>query len=227
MMVNLRDSGHPIFRGTSTLDRGPLKSKGSKKSTHYKGDPATAELLFRIIHSVRQLSICGAVSDWCKELAHQISDPSSSSTGKLVADVNDESESKVVPTAVSILTNSPFINVPVQGNVMRQHKERFENLPEDIRVSKTGDDAGFIRKVSREQYFVTIHHIALAGFGYAGSCREFLSPRDDQRSKLKGWIRGNTKLGQCWTSRSQITWNVLELKSRLIPWTTMDLNPGL
>ena len=37
------------------------------------GDPATAELLFRIIISVNQLSIHGAVSDWCEEFAQQIS----------------------------------------------------------------------------------------------------------------------------------------------------------
>ena len=41
---------------------------------------------------------------------------------------------------------------------------------------------------------MTIHDIALAGFGCAGSCREYKSPRDDERSKPKGWIRWNTKI---------------------------------
>ena len=64
MMINLRESAHPLFRGTSALFRGALKSKGGGKlSTHYNGDPATAELLFRIIISVCQLSIYGAVAD--------------------------------------------------------------------------------------------------------------------------------------------------------------------
>ena len=44
--------------------------------------------------------------------------------------MNDKSESKVAPTVVSILTHSPLINDPVQGNLVRQHKGIFEHLPE-------------------------------------------------------------------------------------------------
>ena len=193
-MVNLRKSGHPLIRGTSALSRGSLKSKGcGKTSIHYSGDPATAELSFRInfpsISSVSpeqyRIGVKNTLSR-CQIL-------SSSSTGKLVAEVNDESESKVEPSVVSILPNSLVINVPVLGNLVRQHKETFENFPEDIRVSKACDDAGFVRVVSRGQYFVTIHDIELAGFGCAGSCGENTSRRGDERSKPKGWIRGNTK----------------------------------
>ena len=35
----------------------------------------------------------------------------------------------------------------------------------------------------------------LTGFGYAGSCREYTSPRNDERSTPKGWIRGDTNIG--------------------------------
>ena len=36
MMVTLAESGHPVFRATSPLSRGRLKSKGSGKlSMHY------------------------------------------------------------------------------------------------------------------------------------------------------------------------------------------------
>ena len=55
------------------------------RSIHYNGNPATAELLLRIIMSVNQLSISGAVADWCGEFVQQISDPCSSGTGKLGA----------------------------------------------------------------------------------------------------------------------------------------------
>ena len=63
----------------------------------YKGESATAELLVRIIDSVNQLSIFGAVSDWCEEFAQQISDPYSSSTGELVAELNGEAGSASHP----------------------------------------------------------------------------------------------------------------------------------
>ena len=73
MMVNVSESKHFVFRGTNALSRGSLKNKGSgKTSIHDNCHPATAELLFRIIISVNQLSIYGAVADWCEELAQQI-----------------------------------------------------------------------------------------------------------------------------------------------------------
>ena len=55
------------------------------------------------------------------------------------------------------------------------------------------DDPGFIRKVSRVQYFVAIHDTHLAGFGCTGSCRELTFPRDDKRSKPT--IRGSRRIG--------------------------------
>ena len=126
---------------------------------------AVLVLLFRIIISVNQLSVYGAISDWCEELAQYLSDPHSTSTRILVAELNDESESRVAPNVVSILTNPLWINVPVQGDSLRRHNERFEHLPEDIRISKASEDAGFMRNVSRGQCFVTIHDIQLAGLG--------------------------------------------------------------
>ena len=78
---------------------------------------------------------------------------------------------------------------------MRQHNQRFEHLPDDIRVSTAGEDAGFMRKVSWEQWFVTIHDIWLAGLGRVGSCRENTALQDEERSQPKGWIRGNTEVG--------------------------------
>ena len=80
-------------------------------------------VVFRIIISVNQLSIYGAVADWCEELAQQISDHSSLSTGHLVAKVKDDSESKGAPTVVSILTKAHLINVPARGNSVQQYRK--------------------------------------------------------------------------------------------------------
>ena len=108
------------------MDRGPLKSKGGgKTSIHDNGDSATAELLSRIIISVNQLSIYGAVSERCEELFQQISAPPSSSTGKMVAELNDESESRVAPNVVSIITNPPLINAPVQGKPVASTRRKI------------------------------------------------------------------------------------------------------
>ena len=59
-MENLSSGGHPIFRATSALDRGQLKSKeGGKLSIHFCEDEPTIETIFRDVVSANQLSITG------------------------------------------------------------------------------------------------------------------------------------------------------------------------
>ena len=68
MMIAFSESGHPVFRATSPLSRGTLKSKGGGKlSIHFCADEGTIETVFRTSISVNQLSICGAVSDLREE----------------------------------------------------------------------------------------------------------------------------------------------------------------
>ena len=45
----------------------------------------------------------------------------------------------------------------------------------------------------RGQYFTTLDDAELDKLG--GSCRENILRGDDKLSKIKGWIRGNTKIG--------------------------------
>ena len=68
MMIRFGESGHPVFRATSPLSRGTLKSKGGVKlSIHFCADGDTIETVFRTNISVNQLSIYGAVSDLREE----------------------------------------------------------------------------------------------------------------------------------------------------------------
>ena len=67
-MLTFAESTHPVFRSTSPLSRGELKSKGGGKlSIHYCADPGTIETVFRTIVSVTQLSLYGAVAEMCEE----------------------------------------------------------------------------------------------------------------------------------------------------------------
>ena len=67
MMLKFGESRHPVFRATSPLSRGTLKSKGGwKLSIHFCAGEGTIET-FRTMISVNQLSIYGAVSDLCDE----------------------------------------------------------------------------------------------------------------------------------------------------------------
>ena len=55
MMLELGESGHPVFRATRPLSRGQLKSKGGGKlSIHYCADLDTIKTVFRAIISVNQ-----------------------------------------------------------------------------------------------------------------------------------------------------------------------------
>ena len=50
MLLELAESGCPIFRATNPLSRGKLKSKGhGKLSIHFAADQETIETVFRII----------------------------------------------------------------------------------------------------------------------------------------------------------------------------------
>ena len=68
MLLLFAESGHPIFRSTTPLSRGQLKSKGKGKvSIHFTADQDTIDTIYRIILSVNQLSVYGAVAAISKE----------------------------------------------------------------------------------------------------------------------------------------------------------------
>ena len=57
MLHNFKDSGHPIFRCTSPLEREQLMSKGEGKTTiHFNGSTENIELLLQMVISVNQPS---------------------------------------------------------------------------------------------------------------------------------------------------------------------------
>ena len=125
MMIDFRESGHFEITGTRTFFRGARKSKGGgTTSIRYDAEPATAELLLRIISSVNQLSIYGAALDWCQELAQQIADHSPSGTGNLLAEVNNDTASKVAPADVSVLTRPPMVASPRKLGAATQRENR-------------------------------------------------------------------------------------------------------
>ena len=69
MLLEFAESGHPTFHATTPLSRSILRSKGyGKLSMHFSADCPTIETVFRIIISVNQLSIYGAVAAICEEL---------------------------------------------------------------------------------------------------------------------------------------------------------------
>ena len=66
MVQRFKETGHPVFESSSALSRGILKKRG-KNTIHFNEDSTNTELLFQIIHSAKQLSIYGAVANWCQQ----------------------------------------------------------------------------------------------------------------------------------------------------------------
>ena len=185
MLLEFAESGHPIFRATTPLSRGQLKSKGrGKLSIHFTADQDTVDTIYRIILSVNQLSVYGAVAAICEEFeSHQ-----------------DGSGEPEILMGQSIVLGEIKAEVPLQNEnplnhqiLWQQHIERIESLSPESKVSRFCKEAGFMRIVEVGQYFVKdtcdfrqFHSVA---------CREYTLPRDEPASQPKGWIQGNMRIG--------------------------------
>ena len=195
MMIIFRESGHPVFRATSPLSRGTLKSKGGGKlSIHFCADGDTMETVFLTIISVNQLTIYGAVSDVCEEYT-----TCQTKTERRV--LARQSDPLFEPAKLLIRTPRPSIEIPAQENSLHKYKERVERLPQQDRLIKICTDARFLETVEVGQYFMTKHTGELSQIAEPMTCREYTLPRNEKSTDPKGWIRGNTKIGPYWESQ--------------------------
>ena len=184
MLLEFAESGCPIFRATTPLSRGQLKSKGhGKLSIHYAADQETIETIFRIIVFANQLSLYGAVANMCEEFeSHQ-----------------DRSKQPDVLMGQSIVLSEIKAEVPLENDILshqnlilQRYEERIKLLSQENKVSKFCMDAGFIHVVEIGQYFMTKYN----GEQFcAKACCEYTLPRNDESSQPKGWIQGNTRIG--------------------------------
>ena len=78
-----------------------------------------------------------------------------------------------------------------QDLLLQQYGERIEKLSQQDKLSKFCMDAGFLNVVEIGQYFMTKD---TGEQFYAVACREYTLPSDDEASKRRGWIQGNTKI---------------------------------
>ena len=186
MLLEIAESGHPTFRATTPLSRGILKSNGrGKLSIHFAADGDTTETIYRIILSVNQLSVYGAVAAVCEEFeGHQ--------------DRSGEPEILMCQTIVlgEVKAEAPLHNEnPMNDQIIwQQYTQQVDSLSPENRLSKFCKEAGFMRVVEVGQYFVTRDTDDIRQF-QSVACREYTLPRDDQASQPKGWIQGNMRIG--------------------------------
>ena len=143
-MLNFAESGHPVFRASSALERGEFKSNGKGvKSILFNGCDDTIELILRTVVSVNQLSVCGAVPDFCGK-------PARNSRGTRKPAANDNLEEMVIPT--EFLTAGPIshTDAEVQGNLLRKYEQIFADFPEQEKLTKLCSNAGFSNNIEKE-----------------------------------------------------------------------------
>ena len=186
MLLEFAESGHPTFRATTPLSRGILKSKGhGKLSIHFAADVDTVDTIYRIILSVNQLSVYGAVAAVCEEFeSHQ-----------------DRSGEPEILMGQSIVLGEVKAEAPLQNEnpmndqiIWQQYIQQVESLSPENKVSKFCKEAGFMRVVEVGQYFVTKNTGSLTQYRSV-ACRECTLPRHDPASQAKGWIQGNMRIG--------------------------------
>ena len=186
MLLEFAESGHPTFRATTPLSRGKLKSKGrGKLSIHFTADQDTVDTIYRIILSVNQLSVYGAVATICEEFEfHQ-----------------DGSGEPDVLMGQSIVLGEIKAEIPLQNEnssnhqiLWQQYMERIESLSPESKVSRFCMEAGFLRIVEVGQYFMTKDTGDFRQFRSV-ACREYTLRRDDPASQPKRWIQGNMRIG--------------------------------
>ena len=188
MLLEFAESDCPIFRDTSPLSRGRLKSKGhGQLSMHYAADLETIETIFRIFVSAKQLSIYGAVAEMCEEYEtiHE-------RTGRPV--VMEQSSCSFVQSVIK--TEVPLdCDDPAKKDLpLQQFGERIEKLSQQDKLSKFCMDAGFLNVAEIGHYFMTKDTAEFSQI-HAVACREYTLPREEGASQPKGWIQGNTKIG--------------------------------
>ena len=97
---------------------------------------------------------------------------------------------------VEILTQPPLAetqaNEEQQGNLLQEYEQRFEKLPEDQKLSTLCSKAG-LTPVEIGHFFFALQ--SPREVGNQPLCREFSMPRDQEGTRIKGWIQSNVRFG--------------------------------
>ena len=143
-MLEFGESRHPVFRATSPLSRGQLKSKGGGKlSIHYCADLDTMKTVFRTITSVNQLSLYGAVAEMCKEY-----ETFHDRTGQPV--MEGQPSSSFVPSVIKTEVPLDCDDRAHKDLLLQKFGERIEKLSQQDKLSKFCMDAGFLNVVESD-----------------------------------------------------------------------------
>ena len=79
-----------------------------------------------------------------------------------------------------------------QGNLLQEYEQRFEKFSEDQELSRLCSEAG-LRLVEVGQFFHALP--SPRGKENQSLCRKCSMPRDQEGTRIKGWIQSNVRFG--------------------------------
>ena len=186
MLLEFAKSGHPIFRATTLLSRGKLKSKGKwKVSIHFSAEPDTIDTIYRIF------SLCQSVQFI-----------STGQSQRYVMNMKATQTARGKPVILegqSIVLGEVKVGVSAQEEpedsniVLQKYFQQVQRFSVEDRLSKFCKEAGFMSVVEVGQHIVTRN--ASEFLLRSVVCREYTLLRDDPVYEGKGWIQGNLRIG--------------------------------
>ena len=189
MLIKVGESGHPVFRATSPLSRGQLKSKGGGKlSIHYCADQETIETVShnylckpaqslrssrRNVWRVRNLSRSNGATRCGRTIEFLIRAKRDQDRHVCEQWWSGSQRSSI---ATIWRTNWKVFTTRLSEQILYWIQDSWPQLKSDS-TSWQKDTEEFSQ------------------FTDAVACREYTLPRDEILSESKGWIRRNTKIG--------------------------------
>ena len=141
VVERFNDTGHPVFKSISALNRAILKQQNIRDIIHFNADASNTELLFRIIHSVcKSAQYLRSSFELCEQFGlteeekvqeRPLGKKESVSKGVLIREKSQE---------VNLLVSSPRL---ASGSSLRENIQDFESLSETIRFTRVCEDAIF------------------------------------------------------------------------------------
>ena len=133
--------------------------------------------------TANQLSVYGAIADLCHELSEDFI-----ASGK--PEAPDHVETMEIPAGPSIAETQT--NAQQRRNLVQEYERKFEQMSEDQKLPKLCSDAG-LKLVEIGQYFYTLD--TEEGQQMQHLCREYTMLPNEKRSRVRGWLRKNTRIG--------------------------------
>ena len=137
-----KGTGHAVFKSISASTRGILKKKNGRDTKNFNADASITELLFGIIHSVNELSIYGAVTNWCAQFGFTEEEKKQEKTERI-------RDQRCIDKCE--ITRSKICGIFSETGIWKQFAAKnqdFESLTETIRFIRVCEFASFRYRVS-------------------------------------------------------------------------------